>query len=1015
MGRKYVTIAPDTKKLIERDFDADVLEQSSTVCTAGEDIDCSARAQFVQIGADNTIIRARTIVHGVILESVTTGDEVTVYLPNFKLTLPGLITGSLYALKPSNNSIVLWDEVTSDLLPLGLALWNNGFYFVDRWFPYQQEKFEPDLRYLFCDNESPDDEFEEPDLDYLFCDNETVTGDFVPLLSQLFSDADFGGVKNECEETLSSGITSTLTNWVDANLSAYSGNFVGILIRNNEIWYAERGSFNRTTQVHIASVGKHFAATVLLILVEKGVFASGLNTTAGSLISDLSSAGKGSMTLKQLMSHTSGFDGTSTGTGGVPWEDQGGITSAAAVAGIAANHPLSHTPGTYYSYGGVHWCIAARMAEVATGKTWTQICQSEVWSILGMTATDYKLGLPGEGDPTNPIIHAGLRTTMADWAKFLKMRLKKGVHSGFRLLSEAAVLSMEVDQTGIGVGYGFGLYPDAGNNEAFHHGATGGVSFYNRTKKYAGAIFTTVYGGTTTDENDTFRGLARSNLPAAPECGTTPLPVETEHSRKVLLHNPVEMNWGDPSSSLPWLSKAKIGGVTYMTVLIDWWDIETGYNIYDFRELARRLDFLISQKLKFVIQLPRRYACVDDPDTASGKSSAYLGLANAILLRSGNRAKHGITGTTGSIFNAYYVQRLQKLTARIAHFIRSNATYRANCGPGLFINGGSEETGFFTAEFGGAFDDGDYSIEATQTFRGWLPQKYGSISNLNTNWGTGFTDFDQINPTDYRPAIYGSTIDYAQTRRQRDWFNFLCEMHQNFYGQVKFAWRNPRSIDSSLPVFSDGTTDTKFQLAAYWTENLNAAQGLSWGAAVVSMLQVFDVIFSSSGSTDGPPVGSNRFKSYAFRMAMLHALGVVYGQEMDRDNLSENGGRIGPSRLARVAFDWGAEWLIYVFYDETTEWDETGYLGIDGATHSFMDDAKLAYDTYVRNQERSILTISSTVSYGASNYQSLESIFNNVSSPNGVVAAWLSAVSPDSNGLSSSKVDVLMRPIPTYF
>lgn len=317
-----------------------------------------------------------------------------------------------------------------------------------------------------------------------------------------------------CEETLSSGQKSTLDSWADSKSSDYGGKFVGFIYRNNELWVRSYGDINRTTQLSIASVGKHFASTVLLKLVDEGKLSLNSKT---SMIPSMAANGKGNITLKQLMSHTAGWEGVSYGTNGSdPWEDQSGLTTASATDAVAANHPLVATPGTYYSYGGVHWLIAARMAEIATGQKWADICQTRIWGPLGMSNTSYNQA--GFTPSDNPQIHAGLRTTMDDWAKFMQMRLKLGVFGGQRILSEAAILSQETSQTGLGTSYGFGLYPEPSNNESFHHGATGCVAFYNRTKKYAGAIFTIQYGGTNIDENDEFRGLVRSTMVAAPTC-----------------------------------------------------------------------------------------------------------------------------------------------------------------------------------------------------------------------------------------------------------------------------------------------------------------------------------------------------------------------------------------------------------------------------------------------------------------------------------------------------------------
>jgi hypothetical protein len=319
-------------------------------------------------------------------------------------------------------------------------------------------------------------------------------------------------IQKNCQETLSTEKQGIFDAFATSNIGSYNGNFTALLYRNNAFYFKQIGAFGAIDPVHVASLSKQFAAALILILVEEGKFSSGLDTTVGSLISSMQSAGKGAIKLRHLMSHTSGMKAVST----QGYEDQSGITMQEAVDLIATNVPLEHTPGTYYEYGGVHWCIAARMAEVATGKSWVTLCQEKLWGPLGMDNTSYWIApFPAT---SNPMIHAGLITSIADFGQFMQMRLKLGVYNGTRIMSEASVLSMETDQTG-GVGsYGFGIYPNDGV-ENFHYGATSCGAWINRAKKYFGLVFTNVTGSSAaTTKNDDFRTLVRGTLGDAPNC-----------------------------------------------------------------------------------------------------------------------------------------------------------------------------------------------------------------------------------------------------------------------------------------------------------------------------------------------------------------------------------------------------------------------------------------------------------------------------------------------------------------
>lgn len=806
-----------------------------------------------------------------------------------------------------------------------------------------------------------------------------------------------------CEETLDNDTKNAFDSFAETNNSSYGGNFTGMLYRNNTVWFKQIGGFGANTPIHVASLSKQFAAALLLILVEEDVFEDGLDTTVGSLISSMQSAGKGAIKLRHLMSHTSGMKAVST----QGYEDQSGLTSAEAVDLIAANVPLEHTPGSYYQYGGVHWCIAARMAEVATGQSWVQLCQSKLWGPLGMSNTSYWV------DPfpptSNPMIHAGLITSVSDFGKFMQMRLKKGVFEGETIMTEASVLSMETDQTGDAIEmagsletnpvYGFGVYPGDGV-ENFHYGATSCASWINRDKKYFGLIFTNVTNSSAaTTKNDEFRTLVRAEMSSAPECGETPIPA-TPHSRKVLVHNAIEWDFINLTANNSKVAKVVDGGATHVTILLQWWDYEPHQDVYDFTKLDNAVAYFESYGLKSLIQIPYRFAY---NGMLNNSPNAYISTGAAILFRSGNRALSNVEGAVGCKANPAYADRQVKLVARIFDHINNNALLKANAQECLFIDGASNETGFFTGSYAGNIDDGDFNNATNNDFQLFLQDKYhGNISELNTAWGRSFVTFHAIQVGDYQPTLYGgSYIGYSENQRTKDWFEYMCVSHKLFYRRILQAVKNPHSVDPTL-----SSTNTGIRVACYWTEPYTG-QGIFWGSGIINMLSEFDIVFSSRGASDGSHVGGNHLISFA--QAIDTMLGCFpaqeCGQEMDSDVLFANGHRIGPSRLARCIYSRGAEWMIYVFYDEIADWDEDVYYSIEGDTVTFLQDSQLAVSTYVTGQNRTIPTPSQTLSFDL--YDVLDNVFN----PNNVVTDWVELVDPDAEGLSSVYVQISMDEI----
>jgi len=464
-------------------------------------------------------------------------------------------------------------------------------------------------------------------------------------------------------------------------------------------------------------------------------------------------------------------------------------------------------------------------------------------------------------------------------------------------------------------------------------------------------------------------------------------------SRKVLCHNQVEWNWSSLSSNDSKVAKVVQGGVTHITFTPAWWWIEPQQDVYDFSIINSVVTYFQGKGLKVVLQCPFLFA-FDGMLNAS--SNAYIDLGAAILLRSGRRATSNIEGAWGCKANPVYAARQLKLIARIADYVNNNPVIKANCEQFLFIDGGSNETGFYTSEFGGNIDDADYNNATTNDFKVWLQGKYSTVSALNSAWGVNLPTFNAVEIGHYRPPLYSGQVGYNDNQRTKDWFKYLTDSHKAFYQKVIQAIKNPNSVDSALT-----STNTGIKVAAYLTEGLTG-QGVFWASGVVSMLRDFDIIFSSIGAADGAHVGGNYLKGFARMMSLLRGTLPTkeFGQEMDKDVLNANGHRIGPSRLMRTIFAQGATWAIYVFYDTEAEWDEAVYYSINGTTLSFLADSQLGVSTYVTGQSRTLPTVSSTMTY---NWTHVLTATNN---PNNTNAGWVSAVNPDEEGLSTTYVDI---------
>lgn len=225
------------------------------------------------------------------------------------------------------------------------------------------------------------------------------------------------------------------------------------------------GNFDATTVVPIASASKLLSAVAILSLVDDDLI--DLDAPVSTYLPQFVGL-KGTMTMRQMFSHTSGLPGGSNHS--VLSDDT--LTLAQAADQIACCIPLAATPGTQFAYGGLSMHAAGHVAEVVTGQSWATLFAERVATPLGLTDTDYY----GFGFTTNPRVAGGARSSLSDYSRVLEMLLNDGLFGGQRVLSRAAVDTMFADQTfGVpivsspapaGVRYGIGVWRNlVGANE----------------------------------------------------------------------------------------------------------------------------------------------------------------------------------------------------------------------------------------------------------------------------------------------------------------------------------------------------------------------------------------------------------------------------------------------------------------------------------------------------------------------------------------------------------------------
>jgi D-alanyl-D-alanine carboxypeptidase len=151
--------------------------------------------------------------------------------------------------------------------------------------------------------------------------------------------------------------------------------------------------------VRVASVAKAFTGAVALALVDQGVLS--LDDTIAERLPQYTEWGE--VTLRQLLAHTSGIPEFATrpafqeSVAAAPETPPPPSQLISAVDGA----PLEFEPGSRYRYVNTDNVLVGLMIEQATGRSYTDVLQTEVADRLGLSSTT----LPSGSEMPQPFVH----------------------------------------------------------------------------------------------------------------------------------------------------------------------------------------------------------------------------------------------------------------------------------------------------------------------------------------------------------------------------------------------------------------------------------------------------------------------------------------------------------------------------------------------------------------------------------------------------------------------------------
>ncbi|MFJ9557650.1 serine hydrolase domain-containing protein [Nocardiopsis sp. NPDC101807] len=236
------------------------------------------------------------------------------------------------------------------------------------------------------------------------------------------------------------------------------------------------------TPMGVASVSKAFTALAVMQLVEEGEI--GLDDRVADRLPGFALADPrgAEITVRQLLTHTSGMSDTSFREKSEPApDDLSGAVARLAGAGLAAE------PGTEVNYHNPNYHVAARLVEVVGGLPFGEFLEQRTFAPLGMDDTVTvdtvgevfgagvargHVGVLGNAVPAvEPASYVngagGMVTTAADMARWLVAQNGGGRGAdGARILSEEGVAATHAPLGGGGGGERKGLGWDVGETPA---------------------------------------------------------------------------------------------------------------------------------------------------------------------------------------------------------------------------------------------------------------------------------------------------------------------------------------------------------------------------------------------------------------------------------------------------------------------------------------------------------------------------------------------------------------------
>lgn len=208
------------------------------------------------------------------------------------------------------------------------------------------------------------------------------------------------------------------------------------------------------TRYDLASMGKMFAATAIMQLIEQGKLT--LDQTIGEILQDYPNVEAKKIKVKHLLSHTSGMGDY---FGPAFFENQDKIKSLEDFLPYFVNDPINFTPGETMRYSNAGYIVLGLIIQKVSGYNYNTYLEKHIFRPAGMENTGPLIGSAGGG-----------LSTVRDLYKF-GLTLQQG-----KLISKEGLKTITTDHFGHGYGYGMTLKQFNEHQIYGHNGGAPGIA-----------------------------------------------------------------------------------------------------------------------------------------------------------------------------------------------------------------------------------------------------------------------------------------------------------------------------------------------------------------------------------------------------------------------------------------------------------------------------------------------------------------------------------------------------------